>query len=122
MGDSIKRLGLSFGTVVSAIAATCCLLPISLAALGLSFGFLGAYTEFIERYEVYAFLIAFVFLAMGFYMAYRVNMGGTVQKAILWVSLALVLIATAYEGYENLFAEGEEEAASLPIFIIAQLI
>lgn len=110
-GDQIDRKGWA-STWLSALAAlamtSCCILPLVLVSLGVTGVFIGQMTA-LYQYKWITFTIAALFLAYGFWKAYRpvttetcadgtcarpLNRG--LMRSILWVSLVVVIVALIF--------------------------
>ena len=99
-------------TWLSALAAlamtSCCILPLLLVSLGVTGVFIGQMTA-LYQYKWITFSIASVFLAYGFWKAYRPVADETcadgtcarplnrrLMRSILWVSLVVVIVALIF--------------------------
>jgi len=97
------------GSVFGAIAASsCCIVPLVLFSLGIGGAWIGNLTA-LYPYKPYFVTITLVFLAGGFYMAYRkpktvcepgsycaAPASGRILKLALWMSTLLVAAALAF--------------------------
>ncbi len=111
-GGSAGRLGkgaISVGSILAAIgAASCCVIPFTLAAVGISGAWIGNFTA-LAPYQPYFLGLAGVLLAAGFFVAYRrprsACADGTycarpasdrLAKVALWSAAVLVVLAAAF--------------------------
>ncbi|MBB5772523.1 MAG: mercury transporter MerT [Alphaproteobacteria bacterium] len=103
------RRWLAVGGLVAAIGATsCCVLPLTLFALGISGAWIGNVTA-LAPYHLYFVAAAVVFVSLGFYRVYRqpralcaeeVNCARPpstrLVKIALWTATLLVVLALAF--------------------------
>lgn len=108
---------LGTGALVSAgLASSCCLLPVTLAGLGLGGAWLGALAPLAPWQPVFL-AISLLCLAAGFWLARRRTAvgassgacaasgacagagSGRAARAVLWASLALVALVVAFEPF-----------------------
>ncbi len=100
---------ISLGVMGALAMMSCCILPLALVSLGVTGVFVGRLSA-LYQYHWYFLAFASATLAYGFWKAYRPipaedcasgtcarPMNRTVMRAILWVSLAIVLIALAFQ-------------------------
>ena len=109
--EQLDRKGWA-STGLSALAAlvmtSCCILPLLLVSLGVTGVFIGQMAA-LYQYKWITFSIASVFLAYGFWKAYRPLAAETcadgtcarplnrrLMRSILWVSLVVVAVAMAF--------------------------
>ncbi len=99
----------SFGGILAAIgAASCCVIPFSLAALGVTGAWIGNFTA-LAPYQPYFLALSALFLALGFLLVYRRRSAACaadascrrpasdkIAKIALWSGLALVVVAAAF--------------------------
>jgi hypothetical protein len=96
----------SVGSILAALAgAICCLGPLLFAALGLStFVSLWILRHLVPYQQVF-FGVTFVLLGLGFYATYRRgSQTRGIDKAIIWISTALVVGLLGYSLYVERFA------------------
>jgi len=107
--DTGKKGLLATGSIFGAIAASsCCILPLVLFSLGIGGAWIGNLTA-LYPYKPYFVTVTFLFLAGGFYMAYRkpkitcepgsycaAPASGRVLKISLWGATLLVSAALAF--------------------------
>ncbi|MBL4613964.1 MAG: mercury transporter MerT [Magnetovibrio sp.] len=103
-----QKLFASGGIVGALLASSCCVLPLVLFSVGISGAWIGNLTA-LYPYKPYFVSIAMIFLAGGFYLAYRkpkmvcepgsycaTPTAGLVMKVSLWSSALLVAAALAF--------------------------
>ena len=107
--DARKRTLFGTGSVVGALfASSCCILPLVLFSVGIGGAWIGNLTA-MYPYKPYFVTISVLFLAGGFYMAYRkpktvcepgsycaTETSNVVLKTTLWGSTLLVMAALAF--------------------------
>lgn len=107
--ETAKRRFFAAGGVLGALAASsCCILPLVLFSLGIGGAWIGNLTA-LYPYKPYFVTITLLFLAGGFYMAYRkpkavcepgsycaTPASGRVLKISLWSATLLVAAALAF--------------------------
>lgn len=100
---------ISLGAMGALAMMSCCILPLVLVSLGVTGVFVGRLSS-LYQYHWYFLAFASVTLAYGFWKAYRPipadacaggtcarPMNRTVMRAILWLSLVIVLVALAFQ-------------------------
>lgn len=99
----------SFGSILAAIgAASCCVIPFTLATLGISGAWIGNFTA-LAPYQPYFLGLTALFLAGGFFLVYRKRKGACaddsycarpasdrIAKTALWSATVLVVLAVAF--------------------------
>jgi len=109
---SAGRLGrgaLSVGSILAAIgAASCCVIPFTLATVGISGAWIGNFTA-LAPYQPYFLGLAVLLLAAGFFVVYRRPgracadgaycgrpASGRLAKIALWSAAVVVVLAAAF--------------------------
>lgn len=100
---------ISVGSILAAIgAATCCVIPFTLATLGISGAWIGNFTV-LAPYQLHFVALAVLLLAAGLFLAYRKPRekcvegaycgrpaSGRITKIVLWSAAVLVVLAVAF--------------------------
>jgi mercuric ion transport protein len=108
-GQRVGKAVASVGGILAAIgSASCCVIPFALATLGVSGAWIGNFTA-LAPYQDYFIALTVVFLAGGFYLAYRKPKAACADgsycarpgssrltKIALWAATALFLAAIAF--------------------------
>lgn len=107
-GTRVGKSVVSIGSILAAIgAASCCVIPFTLATLGISGAWIGNFTA-LAPYQPYFLGLAALLLAAGFVLVYRKRAAcadGTycarpasdrIARIALWSAAALVVLAVAF--------------------------
>ena len=99
----------SIGSILAAVgAASCCVIPFTLATLGISGAWIGNFTA-LAPYQPYFLGLTALFLAGGFFLVYRKRnaacadgsycarpVADRVAKVAIWSATILVILAVAF--------------------------
>lgn len=108
-GGPVGTSIVSLGSILAAIgAASCCVIPFTLATLGISGAWIGNFTA-LAPYQPYFLGLTALFLAGGFFLVYRKRKvacandsyctrpaSDRIAKIALWSATALVALAVAF--------------------------
>jgi len=108
-GERAGKGFVSLGSILAAIgAASCCVIPFSLATLGISGAWIGNFTA-LAPYQPYFIGLTALFLAGGFFLVYRKRKvacaddtycarpaADRIAKIALWSATVLVVLAVAF--------------------------
>lgn len=105
----------SLGFLGALAMTSCCILPLTLVSVGVSGVFIGKLGA-LYQYHWYFLAFAVAALGYGFWKAYRPvtadncadgtcarPMNRTLMRSILWVSLAIVAVATAFPWFAQTY-------------------
>lgn len=97
------------------LASSCCVVPLVLVTLGVSGVWIGSLTS-LDPYKGYFSAIALVFLAAGFWQAYKKQPGACdsdtlcakptsrrITKTVLWVAAILILLSLSIDWWAPFF-------------------
>ena len=108
-GERVGKSVISVGSILAAIgAASCCIIPFTLASLGISGAWIGNFTA-LASYQPYFLVLTVLLLAGGFFLVYRKRRAacaeGTycarpaadrIAMIALWSATVLVVLAVAF--------------------------
>lgn len=108
-GERVGKSVVSIGSILAAVgAASCCVIPFTLATLGISGAWIGNFTT-LAPYQPYFLGLTALFLAVGFFLVYRKRnaacadgsycarpMADRIAKIVLWSATVLVILAVAF--------------------------
>lgn len=108
-GERVGKSVISFGSILTAIgAASCCVIPFTLATIGVSGAWIGNLTA-LAPYQPYFLGLTALLLAGGFFLVYRKRntacadgsycartASDRTAKIALWTATVLVILAVAF--------------------------